>query len=177
MRLRGIFAWNSSTLCGAANGASGCARIKNGAPSTGYEESVEEALCFGWVDSLIRRLDDRRYARKFTPRKPDARWSTSNRTRYAELARRGMLEAPGIARPPTNRSGDAPRPLLAALPTYIERGLQADPRAWAMFQKIPPCHKRQSVAWIDSARRDETKQKRLAEALEKLAAGQKLGMK
>ncbi len=150
---------------------------KNGAPSIGYEESVEEALCFGWVDSLIRRIDDHRYARKFTPRKPNARWSTSNRARYAELARRGLLEAPGIARPPNGRSGDAPRPSLTAIPPYIERGMRAHPRAWAVFQKIPPSHQREYLAWIDSAKREETKQKRLAEAIERLAAGQKLGMK
>ena len=58
-----------------------------GAPGVGYEDSIEEALCFGWVDSLVRRLDDDRYARKFTPRKPGSAWSVINRRRYASLAR------------------------------------------------------------------------------------------
>ena len=56
-----------------------------GVPSVGYDDAVEEALCFGWIDSLVRRLDDARYARKFTPRKAASKWSTSNRQRYADL--------------------------------------------------------------------------------------------
>src|SRR6516225_5280720 len=79
-------------------------------PSLGYDDAVEEALCFGWIDSLIRRLDDDRYARKFTPRKADSAWSTINQRRYADLKARGLLAAPGLERAPTGRSGDAPRP-------------------------------------------------------------------
>ena len=62
-----------------------------GKPRIEYNDAVEEALCFGWIDSLIKRLDDDRYARKFTPRKPDSRWSTINRRRYARVAARGLL--------------------------------------------------------------------------------------
>jgi uncharacterized protein YdeI (YjbR/CyaY-like superfamily) len=76
-----------------------------------YDDAVEEALCFGWIDSIVRRLDEDRYARKFTPRKPESRWSTINRQRYAELEARGLLAAPGRERVPGKRSGDAPRPL------------------------------------------------------------------
>src|ERR1700689_3901524 len=60
-----------------------------------YDDAVEEALCFGWIDSIVMRLDDERYARKFTPRKPGSRWSTSNRQRYAKLEERGRLAARG----------------------------------------------------------------------------------
>ena len=70
-----------------------------------YGHSVEEALCFGWIDILVRRLDEDRYARKFTPRKPNSRWSDSNLRRYADLAERGLLEAPGLERAPTDESG------------------------------------------------------------------------
>ena len=66
-----------------------------GITSVLYDDAVEEALCFGWIDSLVRRLDDDRYARKFTPRKANSRWSTSNRRRYAELEARGLLAAQG----------------------------------------------------------------------------------
>src|SRR5688572_3231771 len=69
-----------------------------------YDDAVEEALCFGWIDSLVRRLDEDRYARKFTPRKPDSRWSTINRQRYAKLKASGLLAAPGRERAPTERS-------------------------------------------------------------------------
>ena len=140
-----------------------------------YEEAVEEALCFGWIDSILRRLDDRRYAQKFTPRKADSAWSSSNRRRYAELARRGLLAAPGLERAPTGRSGDAPK--LTSVPRYIKRRLDADPRVRKHFEELAPSYRRAFVGWIDSAKREETKKKRLEEALRLLAAGKKLGMK
>jgi hypothetical protein len=68
--------------------------------SVDYEGAVEEALCFGWIDSLVRRLDDDRYARKFTPRTAQSRWSASNRRRYAAVEARGLLTEAGRARPP-----------------------------------------------------------------------------
>src|SRR5207244_10390985 len=67
-------------------------------------DAIDEALCFGWVDSLVKRLDDERYARKFTPRKADSKWSTINRQRYAKLKASGLLAAAGLARKPTSRS-------------------------------------------------------------------------
>src|SRR5213075_2717902 len=66
-------------------------KLHTGRKSPPYEDAVEEALCFGWVDSLVRRLDDDRFARKFTPRKPDSKWSSINRRRYADLQARGLL--------------------------------------------------------------------------------------
>jgi uncharacterized protein YdeI (YjbR/CyaY-like superfamily) len=142
-----------------------------------YDEAVEEALCHGWIDSLLRRLDDDRYARKFTPRRADSRWSTANRRRYADLESRGLLAAPGRKRAPTGRSGDAPRPSGPELPSYIARALRASPRAWRCFTALAPSHRRAYVGWIDSARRAETKERRLREALRVLAAGGKLGLK
>jgi uncharacterized protein YdeI (YjbR/CyaY-like superfamily) len=145
--------------------------------SIGYDDAVEEALCFGWIDSIVKRLDDHRYARKFTPRKPDSRWSTINRQRYADLQARGLLAAPGLDRPPTRRSGDAPRPSVSAIPAYIEKQLNANARAWEFFERLAPSYKQLYIAWIDSAKREETKQKRLREAIRLLAAGKKLGLK
>lgn len=148
---------------------------KHGAPTLAYEDAICEALCWGWVDSLIKRLDDQRYARKFTPRQPDSKWSTLNRRRYEKMQAEGLLQKPGLDRPPTARSGDAPKP--AATPPYLEAALQSNPQAWAEFQRIPPSHKRQYIAWIDAAKKDETRQRRLAEAIARLSTGQPLGMK
>src|SRR5688500_6425571 len=117
-------------------------------PCLEYDDAVDEALCFGWIDSLIKRLDDDRYARKFTPRKPDSRWSTINRKRYARLTARGLLEAPGLARPPTDRSGALPLPAGGKVPAYIERHLKTNARAWQFFGRLAPSHKRAYVAWI-----------------------------
>ena len=114
----------------------------SGVVSLGYSDAVEEALCFGWIDSLVRRLDEARYARKFTPRKAGSRWSTSNRRRYADLKSRGLLAAPGLKRAPASLSGDAPRPGLSGLPSYIEEALRTDPRAWQYFARLAPSYRR-----------------------------------
>ncbi len=148
-----------------------------GRPSISYDDAVEEALCFGWIDSIIRRLDDKRYARKFTPRRPDSRWSTSNRQRYAALQARGLLTPAGLQRAPTGRSYDAPRPSASAVPKYIQQALRTRPAAWNHFERLAPSYRRMYVAWIDAAKRPETKQRRLREAMELLAAGRKLGLK
>ncbi len=142
-----------------------------------YNDAVEEALCYGWIDSIVKRLDDSRYARKFTPRNANSRWSSANRRRYADLARRGLLAEAGLKRPPTARNGDAPRPSVTKLPSYIERALREDPRAWRFFEQLAPSYRRAYVGWIDSAKREETRMRRLREAMRLLAAGQKLGLR
>jgi uncharacterized protein YdeI (YjbR/CyaY-like superfamily) len=125
-----------------------------GGPAIDYEAAVEEALCFGWVDSLIRRLDDARYARKFTPRKPGSRWSTLNRRRWADLEQRGLLAPAGRERGPTDASpsGDAPHRRVATLPAYIEQRLRRNARAWAFFQALAPSYRRAYVGWIHAPR-------------------------
>ena len=148
-----------------------------GRASIAYEDAVDEALCFGWVDSLIKRLDDARYARKFTPRKPDSKWSTANRKRYAQLKASGRLMPAGLNRAPTDRSYDAPRPSSSKVPQYIQEGLRKRPTAWSCFESLAPSHRRRYIGWIDSARQEETKMRRLEEAIRLLAAGKKLGLK
>jgi uncharacterized protein YdeI (YjbR/CyaY-like superfamily) len=146
-------------------------------PSIAYEHAVNEALCFGWIDSLIKRLDNERYARKFTPRKPDSRWSTANRKRYERLRASGRLMPSGLKLTPTSRSGDAPRPSVARFPKYIEQALKRHPAARNYFESLAPSYRRMYIAWIDSAKRQETKMRRLQEAISLLAAGKKLGLK
>jgi uncharacterized protein YdeI (YjbR/CyaY-like superfamily) len=151
-----------------------------GVASIDYKDALDEALCFGWVDSLVKRLDDRRFARKFTPRRPDSRWSTINRKRYEELKVTGRLKPAGIEQAPTDR-GYGPRParlpLPAKLPPYIQAALKKHPAASRHFDALPPSQRRRYVAWIESAKRDETKLRRLKEAIRLLTAGKVLGLK
>jgi uncharacterized protein YdeI (YjbR/CyaY-like superfamily) len=151
-----------------------------GVASIDYKDALDEALCFGWVDSLVKRLDDRRFIRKFTPRRADSRWSDVNRTRYAELEAGGRLKPPGIARPPTNQRY-APRPsrlsLPSRLPAYIQTALRDHPTALRHFEALPPSQRRRYFAWIESAKRQETKLRRLEEAIRLLASGKVLGLK
>lgn len=148
-----------------------------GQPSIAYEDAVNEALCFGWIDSLIKRVDDARYARKFTPRKPGSRWSTANRKRYARLRASGRLTPAGLTLAPTGRSGDAPRPSVAKMPPYIQQALNSHPAARNYFESLAPSYRRMYIGWIDSAKQQETKTRRLQEAIGLLAAGKKLGLK
>lgn len=145
-----------------------------------YADALDEALCFGWVDSLVKRLDDRRYALKFTPRRPDSRWSTKNRQRYDELKAMGRLKPAGIKRPPTDR-GYGPRPVRLALPSklpaYISTALRKHPAALRHFESLSPEQQRRYYAWIESAKKEETKARRLKEAIRLLAAGKVLGLR
>jgi len=130
-----------------------------------YEDALDEALCFGWIDSLIKRLDDDRYARKFTPRKTDSKWSAANRERYARLKANGRLKGPGLERAPTDRTY-GPRPVVPSKPpAYIQQALTKNPTALRHFESLPPSHQRRYLGWIDFARRQETKQRRLEQEL------------
>jgi uncharacterized protein YdeI (YjbR/CyaY-like superfamily) len=155
-------------------------KVHTGVPCIEYKDALDEALCFGWIDSLVKRLDDERFARKFTPRRADSRWSTVNRKRYAVLKATGRVQPAGLARAPTNRTSAPPEPrreLPARLPKYIQAALEKQPAALRTFQSLPPEQRRRYFAWIDSAKRDETKARRLEEAIRLLAAGKVLGLK
>ena len=147
-----------------------------GVKSMPYEELVREALCFGWVDSLVKRLDDGRYAIKVTPRKPTSKWSAINRKRWAELKAAGLLRSAGLAAAPTTNTY-APRPVVPDLPAYIARALKANARAWEFFRELAPTYRRDFVVWIHIAKRPETRARRIRESITLLAAGKKLGLK
>jgi uncharacterized protein YdeI (YjbR/CyaY-like superfamily) len=144
--------------------------------SISYEDSLQEALCFGWIDSLIKRLDEDRYARKFTPRKPDSKWSETNRKLWAQLKAEGSLAPAGLAAAPTENRYP-PRPEVPEMPHYLAQALQANPRASSFFQTLAPSDRRPFVLWVHTAKREETREKRLREAIRLLASGQKLGLK
>jgi len=150
---------------------------RTGVASIAYEDSVREALCVGWIDSLIKRLDDDRYARKFTPRQPGSKWSDVNRKRWTELKDAGLLTPAGLAAAPTTNSY-APRPALPELPpAYLVGALKAHPKAWAFFRELAPGQRRRFVGWIHLAKKPETRERRLREAIALLAAGRQLGLK
>jgi uncharacterized protein YdeI (YjbR/CyaY-like superfamily) len=141
-----------------------------------YEDMIREALCFGWIDSLVKRLDDDRYALKVTPRKPTSKWSDINRKRWRELKTAGLLTPAGVAAAPTNNTY-APRPVIPELPAYIAKALRADSGAWKFFRELAPTYRRDFVVWIHMAKRPETRARRIRESISLLAAGKKLGLK
>jgi len=151
-------------------------KAHTGGRSIPYEDAVREALCFGWIDSLVKRLDDDRYAFKVTPRQPTSKWSDINRKRWAELEAAGLLTPAGLAAAPTNNTY-APRPVIPELPGYIATALKANASAWKFFRELAPTYRRHFVVWIHTAKRPETRARRIRESIALLAAGKKLGLK
>lgn len=150
-----------------------------GTASVAYLDALDEALCYGWIDSLVRRIDDDRYTRKFTPRKGGSKWSAINRKRYAELEAAGRLAPAGKTRSPKGAAVARP-PKIALpvkLPAYIARGLKSVPAAWEYFRTLSPSHQKHYMMWIHMAKQQETKERRLAEAIRLLSKKQKLGLK
>jgi uncharacterized protein YdeI (YjbR/CyaY-like superfamily) len=147
-------------------------KAHTGVKSIGHEDTVREALCFGW----IKRLDDDRYAVKITPRQPTSKWSDINRERWAELKAAGLLTPAGLAAAPTNNTY-APKPVIPYLPAYIATALKAHPKAWRFFCELPPTYRRDFVVWIHTAKRAETREARIRESIRLLGAGRKLGLK
>ena len=148
----------------------------SGVTSMPYEDLVSEALCFGWIDSLVKRFDEDRYALKVTPRQPTSKWSDLNRRRWNRLRAAGLLAAPGLAAAPTaNRY--APKPRIPEFPAYIGAAFRTNLRAWTFFQTLSARNRRDFVVWIHTAKRPETRERRIREAVELLCAGRLLGLK
>jgi uncharacterized protein YdeI (YjbR/CyaY-like superfamily) len=147
-----------------------------GVTSLAYEDAVREALCFGWIDSLVKRLDDDRYAIKVTPRQPTSKWSASNRRRWTELKAAGLLAPAGLAAAPTENAY-APKPIIPNLPIYIAKAIRTNPAAWRFFKQLAPTDRRHFVVWIHIAKRPETRERRLRESVALLVAGKRLGLK
>jgi uncharacterized protein YdeI (YjbR/CyaY-like superfamily) len=150
-----------------------------GKPTVAYTESLEEALCFGWVDSLIQKIDEDKYARKFTPRKAGSNWSEVNRRLVAKLIREGLMTEAGLARvdfPLPDLQTPRLRPAAQEIPEWLESALKASPVAWVNFKNLPPSHQRRYIGWISDARREETREKRIHEAIALLEEKKRLGI-
>lgn len=157
--------------------------FKPGSGTTGisYEESVEEALCFGWIDSIIQKIDEERYARKFNPRRMDSVWSESNRRRIVKLIGEGRMTPAGLAKVTFDVNAvEAVKPLpkrpLVEMPESVEKALKTNPQVWEAFQKLPTGFKRNYIWWLANAKKPETFQKRLQITVEELLAGKPKGM-
>ena len=152
-----------------------------GKPTISYNDSVEEALCFGWIDGIRKRIDDERYMHRFTPRKAGSNWSATNKKRVARMLELGLIAPAGKeAIEAAKRSGkwDEQSQPGFELEMSPELGAELDQnvKAAAFFDSLAPSYRRQFVAWIVTARRPETKAKRLSETIRLLNAGKKLGM-
>ena len=149
----------------------------SGKPRIPYDDAVEEALCFGWIDSIVRRIDDERFAQKFTPRTNTKRWSAINIERARRMIDSGRMTEAGLAKFHPEKSDQPAPPTSDEVPAFIEKAFKANARAWKNFTNLAPSYRRQYVGWISAAKRDATRLKRIAEAIESLKKSQKLGLK
>lgn len=150
--------------------------------SLAYEESVEEALCLGWIDSIIKRIDDGKYCRKFTPRKDASRWSTTNKRRAEKMIKAGRMTKFGLAKIEAakmlgNWDKDPWPAINLEIPRELFEAFARNRKAKSFFEKLAPTYRKQFIGWIVTGKRSETKAQRLKESLALLAKGQKLGLR
>jgi uncharacterized protein YdeI (YjbR/CyaY-like superfamily) len=150
----------------------------SGRPSITWPEAVDQALCFGWIDGIRKSVDADSYANRFTPRTPRSTWSNVNVARVAELTAQGLMTPAGLRafeRRDEARSGaysfeQRPR----ELPPEYQARFKEQPAAWAFFEAQPPGYRRTAIHWVVSAKREETRLKRLATLIEDSAQGRRL---
>jgi uncharacterized protein YdeI (YjbR/CyaY-like superfamily) len=141
----------------------------SGVPGVGYEEAVEEALCFGWIDSRVRSLDDRRYMQLYTPRTPGSNWSRLNKERIARLTAAGTMADAGLAAVEAAKSDgswaqlDAVEGLIE--PAELRGALDRRPIARSNFDAFSDSVKKQALYWVYSAKREDTRARRISDVV------------
>jgi uncharacterized protein YdeI (YjbR/CyaY-like superfamily) len=152
----------------------------SGHPSITWPESVDQALCFGWIDGVRRRIDDVSYSIRFTPRKAVSNWSAINIARVEELTKLGQMHASGL------RAFERRREDKSAIYSYEnarrtlapddEKRFRTKKKAWAYFNAQAPWYQRVAIYWVTSAKREETRERRLATLIDDSANGRRIGI-
>ena len=147
-----------------------------GLPSVTWPESVDEALCFGWIDGIRKSVDEKSYKVRFTPRRPRSHWSARNLGRMKQLVAEGRVTEPGLAayrkRDPAKERQAAHEQKNVVLPPQYEERLKADADAWRYFRGARPSYRKQVTWWVVSAKREETRLRRLGILIESSARGE-----
>lgn len=151
-----------------------------------YNDAVEESLCFGWIDSLVSRVDDKIYLRKFTPRKKNSVWSPSNIKRVEALLEKGLFHKSGLETLPLDSMSRKPnwskiriagqRNNIPVLPDWLKNAFNQNEPALTNFNNLAKGYKRQYILWITAAKTDKTRQKRIEKSIGLLRKNKKLGM-
>jgi uncharacterized protein YdeI (YjbR/CyaY-like superfamily) len=140
-------------------------KVKSGLPSITWSQSVDEALCYGWIDGLRKSIDEKSYKIRFTPRKPKSIWSAVNIQKIAELTKLGKMKPAGME---AFKKLEAKKSKVysfeqenISLDIAFEKEIKANKKAWAYFQALPPSAKKPSIHWVMSAKREDTQLRRL----------------
>ena len=156
-------------------------KVQTGKAGLTYPHAVDAALCFGWIDGLKKRFDDESYVQRFTPRRSRSIWSDVNTRRVEALEKAGRMAPSGLeafrARDPT-RAGlySFENRDKFVFDATAQKRFRAKPTAWAFFAAQPPGYKRTATFWVVSAKRDATRERRLAQLIDASARGERLGM-
>jgi len=152
-------------------------KVGSGRPSITWPQSVDHALCFGWIDGVRRSIDETRYVIRFTPRRPGSVWSAVNIRRVEELIGAGLMHPAGLERLKARKesksriySYEQQRKDATLSPKYAAM-LKANPKAWEFFQSRPAWYRRTTSWWVMSAKKEETRQRRLRALIADSAAG------
>jgi uncharacterized protein YdeI (YjbR/CyaY-like superfamily) len=152
---------------------------RTGKRSITYREALDEALCFGWIDGVRKSIDETSYKQRFTPRRSNSYWSAVNIRRAGELARLGQMSAPGAKAFEQRTSGSGKYSFESRpkkLPLAYQRQFKANRAAWEFFCAQAPWYQRTSTFWVVSAKREETRQRRLATLMSDSEKGRRLGI-
>jgi uncharacterized protein YdeI (YjbR/CyaY-like superfamily) len=151
-----------------------------GTPSLTWPESVDEALCVGWIDGVRRRIDDERYSIRFTPRRTGSIWSAVNLRRIKTLIQKGRMRPAGLAvfqardRKKSGLYSFEQRRAIKLPPRFVKQ-LRANPKAWSYFRTRAPWYQRTATFWIVSAKLEATRLKRLGQLIARSARKEPLG--
>ncbi|MEQ8364124.1 MAG: YdeI/OmpD-associated family protein [Cyclobacteriaceae bacterium] len=150
----------------------------SGKPSITWPESVDEALCFGWIDGIRKSLNEESYTIRFTPRKEKSHWSAVNIKRFTALKKSGLIHSSGLRAFERMESKNSRKASFEqekiTLGETFEAKIKANKKAWAFFQKLAPSYKKASVWWVISAKREETQWRRLNILIKSSGAQEKI---
>jgi uncharacterized protein YdeI (YjbR/CyaY-like superfamily) len=150
-------------------------KVSSGKPSMTWSQSVDEALCFGWIDSVRKSIDKDSYQIRFTPRKPTSIWSAINIQKITELTNQGRMYPAGLEifekRRDKNSNGYSSKDVEVKFSSELEKQFKANKKAWTFFQSLPSSYRKPSVNWVMSAKQETTKLKRLNQLITESQAG------
>jgi uncharacterized protein YdeI (YjbR/CyaY-like superfamily) len=153
-------------------------KVSSGKPSMTWAESVDQAICFGWIDGVRKSIDNDSYFIRFTPRKPTSIWSAINIKKVGELSKQGLMHPAGLAsfshRKEHRSKIYAYEKEAVKLSAEFEKKFKANKKAWTFFHSLPPSYRRSALDWVMNAKQEATSIKRLEELINDSEAGRKI---
>ncbi len=154
-------------------------KAHTGRKTVTYDEAVDESLCFGWIDGLVKGVDGEAYMQRFTPRRPRSIWSAINIRKVERLREAGLMAPAGLAafegRDPKRAGLYSTENRHVQLSKEFVKRFQSRRKAWAFFEKQPPGYRRVAAFWVMSAKRPETRERRLAQLIADSDRGVRVG--